>query len=125
MARQGRRRARPHGEHAPEAPGERMAAFREHVAWWKLATFVFFMLWLGAVTWADSHGRDGASSWLMMLVGVVVVALSSVLWVRTHPKRPGPGYSRERVRGYLYLTCGLVGFGTLVIILLAVAFHLV
>jgi hypothetical protein len=87
MARQGRRRARPHGEHAPEAPGERMAAFREHVAWWKLTAFVYFMLWLGALTWADSHGRDGASSWLMMLVGVVVVALSSVLWVRTHPKR--------------------------------------
>jgi hypothetical protein len=70
------------------------SASRERGQWVRLTLLTHFSLWLAAVAWRPT----GDPVVPAVLVAVVVFPLSWVLWVRTHPERPGPGYSLTRVR---------------------------
>jgi hypothetical protein len=70
------------------------SASRERRQWLRLTLLAHFSLWLAVLAWRPT----GDPLVPAVLVAVVVFPLSWVLWVRTHPERPGPGYSRTRVR---------------------------
>jgi hypothetical protein len=70
------------------------SASRERRQWLRLTLLAHFSLWLAALAWRPT----GDPLVPAVLVAVVVFPLSWVLWVRTHPELPGPGYSLTRVR---------------------------